>query len=132
MSNELYIKITEILLTLGIKPKMAGFDYLRSAIGLHYNNAEHYEKVTTVIYPKVGKEYNITEDLVERSIRMVIVEAHENGGLLGVNELFDQIVFKNNYLLSNGEFIAIVAEVIRLQEIRNMLNVAGCKMQGIN
>ena len=131
MTNELYIKITEILLYLGIKPKMAGFDYLRSAIGFSYSTNQ-FEKVTTEIYPKVGKEYSITEDLVERSIRMVIVEAHENGGLLGVNELFDQIVFNNKYLLSTGEFISIVAEIIRLQEIRKMLSLAGCGLERVN
>ena len=114
-------KITDILICLKIKPNMLGFDYLRKSIELCIDDGELLNNVTKDLYPLVAKEYNVSPAIVERCIRNSITNAYKTKGLLGVNDLFDAVVYSNDFKLSNSELIAIVVEKIRIDKLKEDL-----------
>ena len=122
MANDLFTEVTSIMLKLGLQPKMSGFDYMREAILIYFYKYKFDEKFTLEIYPKVAEKFGVNELLVERSIRVLIQEAHKSGGLLGINELYDHIVYDGDFVFSNGELISIVVEVLRLNTLRERLS----------
>lgn len=121
MDKKLYIDITEIMLGLGLNPKYIGFEYLRSAVEVFYRKNDLEERLTTEIYPKVAERFETTIVVVERSIRMLILDSYNSGGLMNINEYYGSVVIDNKTVLSNGELIAIIAEIIRLRKIRERL-----------
>lgn len=111
MNNENYNMITQILLKLGIKPKMLGFDYLRYAIILQVEN-ENLK--LNAIYNTIAKDFNTKSCSVERGIRNAITCAYNVGGLLSINDYYDMIIYTNDDKFTNLELIAIICEVINL------------------
>ena len=63
---------SELLLNLGIKHMNQAFYYLKYAIEQCINEKRLLDCVTKELYPSVAKEYNISTDRVERSIRHLL------------------------------------------------------------
>lgn len=129
MEKGLYFEITDIMLKLGLQPKFAGFEYLREAVGLYVNKATSEEKLTTEIYPKIAEKYDVSVMIVERSIRMAISDSFNSKGLLGLNDYYQNVVYSGDFMLSNGELISIIAEILKLNKIRDKL-ASGNKIVG--
>lgn len=122
MENQIFKNVTDIMMQLGLKPKLHGFDYLRETVLLVYEQDKMEENLTISIYPIVADKYEVTPMVVERSIRLLVNEAHESGGILGINEIFGCIVYEDNHIYSNGEIIAIIAELAKRNELLRKLS----------
>ncbi len=109
---------TTILMCLKISPGSLGFDYMRQAVILCYNDKTLIQYVTKKLYPQVGEYFHVTAGIVERAIRTAINKAYECGGLLGLNDFYDTIVFTNKFKYTNSELISIIVEKIRLEIMR--------------
>lgn len=116
--NFLNITITEILLNLKLEPKSSGFDFLKSAVMLLLNNKEKSFTIKE-IYKQIAKENGTTSLFVEKSIRSVIENSFFNGGLLLINDYFGNVVYNNNFIPSNSEFIYLLAEIVKLRTIKD-------------
>lgn len=112
-SNE----ITELLINLKINPNMAGFDYLRAAVDFCLKDEALKSNITTRLYPLLSKRFKTKPSIIERCIRFAITSAFENGGLLYLNNFYDTIVYKNNFIYSNAELISIIVEKIQLDRV---------------
>ena len=110
--------ITEMLLCLKINPAIYGFDYIRKAVEFCKKDPSLIFKITTELYPKVAQFYNVKPSVVERCIRKAITLSYENGGLLGINEIYNMVIYTNSYKLTNGELISLLTEKLRLLELR--------------
>ena len=118
MKNEIYSEITDILLTLGFKPKYHGFDFLRDIVYIYSTSDVSEDKLTIDAYPMVAEKYNSTTMIVERSIRLMIREAFEEKRLLNLNILFDEVVYDGSYSFSNNELITLILELIRFRQLK--------------
>ena len=119
-SNEYFPDyITENLLFLGIMPKMSGFDYLREGIKLCFIDDDMLDHITSKLYPKIAEKFNTSSEVVERNMRNAINGAYKNGGLLNVNQYFDILIYKQDFKISNSEFISIILEKIKLDLLEN-------------
>lgn len=116
--NENYNKVTEILLRLGIKPKMLGFDYLRYAVILQ---AENENLKLIKIYNIIADDYNTKSHSVEKGIRNAITCAYNAGGLLSINEYYDMIIYTNDNKYTNLELITIICELIHLEKRKKQI-----------
>ena len=71
--------------------------------------------VTKELYPGIAKKYDTTSSRVERAIRHAIEVAWERGDIDTINKLFGYTVHTSKGKPTNSEFIAMIADKLRLQ-----------------
>ena len=76
---------------------------------------EGCEYVTKITYPKVAKKFNTTPSRVERAIRHAIEVAWNRGRMETLNALFGYTISTGKGKPTNSEFIALIADKIRLE-----------------
>lgn len=109
-------KITNIIHEIGVPAHIKGYLYLREAIGMVIENIELLSAVTKELYPNIAKKYNTTPSRVERAIRHAIEVAWSRGKVDTINNLFGYTVHTDKGKPTNSEFIAMVADKLRLEE----------------
>ena len=71
--------------------------------------------ITKILYPTVAKKHQTTASRVERAIRHAIEVAWSRGKLDVLDDLFGYTVSNGKGKPTNSEFIALVADTIRLE-----------------
>ena len=71
--------------------------------------------ITKVLYPQVAKTFQTTPSRVERAIRHAIEVAWNRGKLETINALFGYTIQNDKGKPTNSEFIAIIADKLRLE-----------------
>ena len=71
--------------------------------------------VTKVLYPSVAKKYATTTSRVERAIRHAIEVAWDRGDIDTLNSYFGYTIQNNRGKPTNSEFIAMIADNLRLK-----------------
>lgn len=107
-------EITEILHEVGIPAHIKGYMYLRTAILTTYYNIDILGQVTKVLYPDIARMYNTTSSRVERAIRHAIEVAWNRGNTDAIDEIFGYTVSASKSKPTNSEFIAMIADKLRL------------------
>ncbi len=107
-------EITEILHEVGIPAHIKGYMFLRTAIMITYENIDILGQVTKVLYPDIARTYNTTSSRVERAIRHAIEVAWNRGNTDAINDIFGYTVSASKSKPTNSEFIAMIADKLRL------------------
>ncbi|MGE5627501.1 MAG: sporulation transcription factor Spo0A [Solirubrobacterales bacterium] len=113
--KDLESEITNIIHEIGIPAHIKGYMYLREAITMVVNNMELLSAVTKELYPAIAKQFNTTASRVERAIRHAIEVAWSRGEVETINKIFGYTVHNDKGKPTNSEFIAMVADKLRLQ-----------------
>ncbi len=71
--------------------------------------------ITKLLYPSIAKEYNTTPSRVERAIRHAIEVAWSRGQVEAIDALFGYTVNIGKGKPTNSEFIAMIADKLRLE-----------------
>ena len=112
---DLETEITNIIHEIGVPAHIKGYMYLREAITMVVNDMELLSAVTKELYPSIAKKYNTTASRVERAIRHAIEVAWGRGQIEAINKLFGYTVHNDKGKPTNSEFIAIIADKLRLK-----------------
>ena len=115
-NNSLEAEITNIIHDIGVPAHIKGYLYIREAIAMVVKNVELLSAVTKELYPSIAKKYNTTPSRVERAIRHAIEVAWSRGKLDTINSLFGYTVHIDKGKPTNSEFIAMVADKLRLEK----------------
>ncbi len=107
--------VTEVIHDLGVPAHIKGYHYIRSAIMMVVENMDMLNYITKRLYPEIAKQYKTTSSRVERAIRHSIEVAWSRGHQETINEIFGYTVQNFKGKPTNSEFIAMVADKIRLQ-----------------
>lgn len=107
--------VTEFIHELGVPAHIKGYQYIRSAIIMVVENMDLLNFITKQLYPEIAKAYNTTASRVERAIRHSIEVAWSRGKPETMNEIFGYTIHTGKGKPTNSEFIAMVADRIRLQ-----------------
>lgn len=111
---ELERYITEIMLDIGVPAHLKGYHYLRDAILLSGRDMEVVSSVTKLLYPTIAKRFKTTDQKVERAIRNAI----EVSWLRGNSETFEKVFGYSAQMgrtrPTNSEYIARIADKVRL------------------
>lgn len=107
--------VTNIIHDIGIPAHIKGYQFLRDAIMLSINDMEMLNSITKVLYPTIAKKNNTTPSRVERAIRHAIEVAWTRGELETIDHLFGYTVNKGKGKPTNSEFIALIADKIRIE-----------------
>lgn len=113
--DDLEILVTEVIHQIGVPAHIKGYHYLREAIILSIQDNEMINSVTKVLYPTVAKKFKTTSSRVERAIRHGIEVAWDRGDVDVLNSFFGYTVHTGRGKPTNSEFIAMIADRLRLQ-----------------
>ena len=109
-------KISNIFITVGIPAHIKGYQYLRDGIKLVVENSHKINSITKCLYPEIAKRFGTTSSKVERAIRHAIEVAWNRGKIENINNLFGTKIYTANEKPTNGEFIALIADKMLLDE----------------
>lgn len=108
-------QVTKIIHQIGVPAHIKGYQYLRSAILMTIQDNDIINSVTKVLYPSVAKKYSTTTSRVERAIRHAIEVAWDRGDIDTLNSYFGYTVQNSRGKPTNSEFIAMIADNLRLK-----------------
>ena len=120
---------------IGVPAHIKGYQYLRDAIILGVNKADILNQVTKQLYaiilgvnkadilnqvtkqlyPEIANKYGTTSSRVERAIRHAIEVAWGRGNQNVVENIFGYTISADKGKPTNSEFIALIADRIRLE-----------------
>ena len=106
--------VTGIIHDVGVPAHIKGYQYLRSSIIMAVSDLDIINSITKQLYPTVAKEYQTTAQRVERAIRHAIEVAWGRGSDDKIKELFGYSIVNGKTKPTNSEFIALIADKIRL------------------
>lgn len=113
--QELEQAISGFMLELGIPAHLRGYQYLRSAVEMCAKDMELVGSVTKLLYPDLAKLYKTTDQKIERAIRNAIEVSWERGNSALFEQLFGYCNSNEYSRPTNSEYIAAVADYIRLK-----------------
>lgn len=103
-------RITNIFLTIGIPAHIKGYHFLREAIKMVVEDNDIINRITKQLYPEIAKRFETTPSKVERAIRHAIDVSWNRGRMESINKIFGYTVYTSNDKPTNGEFIALIAD----------------------
>ena len=115
VQHNLEAAITNIIHEIGVPAHIKGYLYLREAIGMVIADVELLSAVTKELYPSIARKFNTTSSRVERAIRHAIEVAWGRGRVDVINNLFGYTIHNDKGKPTNSEFIAMVADKLRLE-----------------
>ena len=117
MKNEdsLEALVTNVIHEVGVPAHIKGYQYLREAIMLVVNDIDIINQITKQLYPEIAEKYRTTPSRVERAIRHAIEVAWERGEAAAVENIFGYTVSASKGKPTNSEFIAMIADKLRLE-----------------
>lgn len=114
--RDLETKITKIIQEIGIPAHIKGYLYIREAITMVIDDMDYLGAVTKELYPAVANRFNTTPSRVERAIRHAIEVAWNRGKVETLDRIFGYTVNNAKGKPTNSEFIALIADKLRLEE----------------
>ncbi len=114
-ARTLEVEVTNMIHDIGIPAHIRGYLYLRDAIAMVVNRVEILGAVTKELYPAIARKYNTTPSRVERAIRHAIEVACNRGNVEMLSRLFGHTINSVRGKPTNSEFIAMLADRLRMQ-----------------
>lgn len=107
-------EVTEMIREIGIPAHIKGYQYIREGIMMTVEDPNMLNYITKLLYPSIAKKYKTTSSSVERAIRHGIEVAWNRGKMETLQNLFGYTVSTGKGKPTNSEFIALIADKIRL------------------
>ncbi|MZP28437.1 sporulation transcription factor Spo0A [Heliobacterium undosum] len=108
------VEVTNIIHQMGVPAHIKGYQYLRDAILMVINEVSLLGAVTKELYPMIAQKYTTTPSRVERAIRHAIELAWDRGNVEMMSKFFGYTINLERGKPTNSEFIAMVADKLRL------------------
>lgn len=109
--------VSDLLISTGVSPSLNGFGYLKEAILVYDGN----EGDINAVYEEVGRKYGAKALTVERAMRSALKQANKKGTLRRLNEFLCADYVKADAVISNKEFVSVIAEYMRIGYFKTIL-----------
>ena len=113
-ARDLEQDVTEMIHEIGVPAHIKGYQYLREAIMMSVDDPGMISSITKILYPTIAKRFQTTPSRVERAIRHAIEVAWSRGRMETLDALFGYTIDTGKGKPTNSEFIALIADRIRL------------------
>lgn len=110
-------RLSNIFISIGIPAHIKGYQFLREAIKLAIEKPDIINSITKGLYPAIASTFKTTSSKVERAIRHAIEVAWNKGRIENINNLFGIKVYTANDKPTNGEFIALIADKMLIENM---------------
>ena len=107
--------VTKFIRDLVIPAHIKGYQYIREGIIMAIEDINMMNYITKLLYPTIAKKYKTTSSSVERAIRHAIEVAWSRGKVELLEEMFGFTISSGKGKPTNSEFIALIADKIRLE-----------------
>ena len=107
--------VTNVIHGVGVPAHIKGYQYLREAIMLVVNDIDVINQITKSLYPQIAQKFGTTPSRVERAIRHAIEVAWGRGEVDVMENIFGYTVSAAKGKPTNSEFIAMIADKLRLE-----------------
>ena len=114
-SINLESRVTNVLHEIGVPAHIRGYHYMREAIMMAVNDIDVLNYITKELYPSIAKKCNTTPSRVERAIRHAIEVAWSRGKVDVIDNMFGYTINNHKGKPTNSEFIALIADRLRLE-----------------
>jgi two-component system response regulator (stage 0 sporulation protein A) len=108
--NNIALKLQAV----GVPAHLLGYEYLKSALSICMDNPAAIRAMTTGLYPAIAAAHDTTASKVERGIRHAIEACWDRCDMDTLEIVFGRIVASREKQPSNTEFIAVLAEQLRM------------------
>lgn len=109
-------EVTKLLRDIGMPAHTVGYRFARTAIVLTAQDMTLIDSMTKRLYPAVARRFRTSPPRVERALRSAVSSVWDRGGdPQRLYRFFGRTVSDARGKLTNGEFIAMLADQIRLQ-----------------
>lgn len=115
ITHDLEQDVTDMIHDIGVPAHIKGYQYLREAIMMSVKEPTMISSITKVLYPTIAKQFQTTSSRVERAIRHAIEVAWSRGRIETLDGLFGYTIHTGKGKPTNSEFIALIADKIRLR-----------------
>ena len=112
--HDLEKDVTDMIHDIGVPAHIKGYQYLREAIMISVEDTSMLGSITKILYPTIAKKFQTTPSRVERAIRHAIEVAWSRGRMETLDNMFGYTIDTTKGKPTNSEFIALVADKIRL------------------
>lgn len=119
--RDIELRVTEMIHQIGIPAHIKGYQYLREGIIMTIKDMDIISSITKLLYPSISKKFGTTPSRVERAIRHAIELAWSRGNADTLNSIFSYTVNTGKGKPTNSEFIAMIADKLRLEFLRAYL-----------
>ena len=109
-------RLSSIFLSLGIPAHIKGYQFLREAVKLVLASPDSINRITKELYPAIARRFGTSASKVERAIRHAIEVGWSRGRVESLNRAFGCRVATPEDKPTNGEFIALIADKLSLEE----------------
>lgn len=114
LQRDLEQDVTNMIHEIGVPAHIKGYQYIREAIMMSVKDPGMISSITKILYPTIAKRFQTTPSRVERAIRHAIEVAWSRGRMETLDALFGYTVDTGKGKPTNSEFIALIADRIRL------------------
>lgn len=106
--------VSRLMHEVGVPASIRGYDYIRDSIMMALSDRDILRSITKELYPSIAKTHATTASRVERAIRHAVEVAWQRGDVDVLNGIFGYTVKSSKGKPTNGEFISMLAERVRL------------------
>ena len=114
VAHDLEKDVTDMIHEIGVPAHIKGYQYLREAIMMSVEDPAMISSITKILYPTIAKRFQTTPSRVERAIRHAIEVAWSRGRMETLDAMFGYTIDTGKGKPTNSEFIALIADRIRL------------------
>ena len=113
-NSNLQVSISKMLHDLGIPSHIKGYQFLRDAVSMIFENPDIIGGITKELYPELASRYDTTVSRVERAIRHAVEISWNRGDIDLMEKIFGHSVDIDRAKPTNSEFIVTIADKLRL------------------
>ncbi len=113
-NGNMQVAISKMLHNLGIPSHIKGYQFIRDAVYLVFENPDMIGGITKELYPELASKYDTTVSRVERAIRHAVEVSWNRGDLKLMENIFGHSVDIDKAKPTNSEFIVTIADKLRL------------------
>lgn len=117
--KKIQLAITKLLHELGVPSHIKGYELIRAAIAMIFENPGLVGGITKELYPSLSIKFKTSVQRVERAIRHAIEVSWMRGDLELIEEIFGNSVDINKSKPTNSEFLVTLADKLRLDLMDN-------------
>lgn len=114
-TNDVRRQISFLVRNLGVPAHIKGCRYMKYAILMAIEDCNRINYITKLLYPEIAKKCKTTTSSVERAIRHAIDIVWTKGNQELLKEIFGTFVMEGQERPTNSQFIAAVADWMRLE-----------------
>lgn len=118
LEKSIDVRISNLMLDLGIPKHLKGSMYLHEAVKSVYENIGLIGNVFRVVYPEIASKYETSVSCVERAIRNAIDVSWERGNLELKQKMFSNTMAQTQPKPTNNMLIMTMTDYLRQQSYR--------------